>query len=107
MLSTLIKELEFFLDSESEVNYGEVDLAPLLFQDDINRMAVAVTDAQDGIDRLENLAESKLLDFHGDKSVFLVVGSKKDKDHIISELRISPLTLYNKPLKQVKGTISQ
>ena len=57
---------DFFCDSEYEISYGEVNLQPLLFQDDVARLALDVVSAQMGNNKMETLAETKLLDFNLD-----------------------------------------
>ena len=87
----------FCKGSETETNYGNVEIRPILFQDDISRMAQNISDAQEGNDRLETLTETKLLDFNLDKSVFLIVGKERNRCKIKAELVMNPLTLYGKP----------
>ena len=70
---------ENFKDSESEVEYSGMKLGPCLFQDDIARLAGNLDAVREGNKRVENMAESKLLDFNLDKSSFLIIRSKKLK----------------------------
>ena len=77
---------DFFRNSVDEVNYFGLELAPLLFQDDVARLASSVSSAQSGNDRMDCVAASKLLQLHKDKSCFTVFGSKKAKQHISQEL---------------------
>ena len=55
---------DFFCDSEYEVNYGEVALQPLLYQDDEARLSTDLESVQMGNTRMEALAETKLLDYN-------------------------------------------
>ena len=59
---------KFFRTSKNELSYGHVSLQPLLFQDDINHICTNLVDVQAGIRKLENVTESKLLDFNVEKS---------------------------------------
>ena len=68
---------DYFKDSCHEVNYADIQLGPLLYQDDIKRLSDDIPAAQLGVYKLEQIAESKLLDFNIVKSSFLVIGSKK------------------------------
>ena len=93
---------DYFSDSEDELNYGDVRIQPLLYQDDVLRLATNIVSAQKGNDKMETLAETKLLDYNMDKSCFILFGSNKDRKKIEDELNEHPLVLYNKPMKQVK-----
>ena len=90
-----------FRNSEYEISYGEEELKPLLFQDDIGRICDSVEAAQHGNDRVAHVMESKLLDFNIDKSCFLVVGNDKSKENIRNQLEVSPLTLSGFPMKEM------
>ena len=70
---------DFFKESEYEVSYGDIELQPLLYQDDVARMALDIESAQIGNDKMEALAETKLLDYNLEKSCFIVIGSKKTR----------------------------
>jgi hypothetical protein len=47
-------------------------LGPALFQDDVSRLCDDPVSAQMGNDRMEAMAETKLLDFNMDKSCLLL-----------------------------------
>ena len=91
---------DFFRDSEDEVNYGGISLRPLLFQDDVARLSDNIRSAQIGNDRMESVAETKLLDFNTEKSCFLVFGSKKRRLELESGMKSNPLMLCNNPMPQ-------
>ena len=93
---------DMFCDSDYEVWYGEVRLQPMLFQDDVMRMAEGVLEAQVGNIFMETVAERKLLSFNQSKSVYMVVGKEKNKKKIFNELERNPLTLCGKPMKQAE-----
>ena len=69
----------FFKDSIDELSYGLTRIQPLLFQDDISRVATNVLAAQKGNNRMESVMETKLLDFNLDKSCYIVIGNEKSK----------------------------
>jgi hypothetical protein len=46
-----------------------------------------------GNDRMENMAETKLLDYNLEKSCFIVIGDEKSRQKINDKLVIRPLTL--------------
>ena len=66
-----------FADSDGEVDYLGLQLAPLILMDDIARMTDNIESAQDGNRRMEHLLDSKCLKFNILKSKFLVMGTKK------------------------------
>jgi hypothetical protein len=59
---------EHFRESPYEISYGELNLQPLLFQDDVCRMSLTPEAAEMGNRKMESVMESKLLDFNLDKS---------------------------------------
>ena len=90
-----------FRYSDHEISYGEEDMKPFLFQDDIARVCDSLEAAQHGNDLVTHVMESKLLDFNLDKSCFMVVGNEKTKDNIMNKVDSSPLTLSGCPMKMV------
>ena len=73
---------EKFKDSNDEVKYLDLPMAPIIFQDDIGRLAENLESVQMGYNRIEKMAEEKLLDFNLDKSCFLLIGNKKFRSKI-------------------------
>ena len=92
---------DFFSTSEYEISYGDLALSPLLFQDDISRIAVSPFTAQMGNDKLEALAETKLLDFNMDKSCIIVIGNSKLRKKLEDDFESNPPLLYGQKMKQV------
>ena len=84
---------DFFKDSEDEVNYLGIPLAPLLSQDDVVRLSLSVSAAQAGNTRMMNVAETELLNFNQQKSCYAVFGSERRRLEILNELADSPLKL--------------
>ena len=68
--------IDFFATSTTEVTYFGVKLGPMLFQDDIARLAASVESAQFGNSMMERVAETKLLDYNLEKSAYMVFGKK-------------------------------
>ena len=66
------------------------------------RLANSLEDEQAGLTKLEQLAESKLLDYNITKTCAIVVGAKKARMHLKEELSKNPLKLYNKDLATKK-----
>ena len=59
---------KFFKNSVEETSYFSVRLQPLLYQDDVARIASTVKSAQSGNRKMEVIAETKLLDYNYEKS---------------------------------------
>ena len=92
---------DYFGGSEDEVCYAGLRLQPLLFQDDISRLANDPASLQAGNDRLEVMAETKLLDLNLEKSGYMIVGKNKASQQIIEQLLSNPVTLCGKPMNCV------
>ena len=91
----------FFNKSSHEISYVDLNLQPLLFQDDIFRMCSSAFSAQMGNEYIDAVMETKLLDFNLDKSCYLVIGDKKSQAILKSDLSVNPLKLSGKPMKEV------
>ena len=89
---------DFFAGSEYEVSYGGLMLGPALFQDDVSRLCEDPVSAQMGNDRMESMAETKLLDFNQGKSCYMVIGSKKARANMQERLCENPLLLYGEKM---------
>ena len=96
--------MEYFKDSIDEASYFSVRLQPLLYQDDVARIAPTVESAQAGNVKMEVIAETKLLDYNHEKSAFMIVGNKKARHKIEQELEESPLMFCDRPMNQVTNT---
>ena len=77
---------DMFCDSDYEVWYGEVKFRPMLFQDDVMRMAEGRDEAQVGNVFMETVAETKLLSFKQLKSVCMVVSNNSNKKKLLKEI---------------------
>ena len=91
-----------FKYSANELSYGEEELRPLLFQDDIARVCDSVVAAQAGNELVTHVMESKLLDFNIEKSCYMVVGDKKSKKDMRLQLEDAPITLSGFTMKEVE-----
>ena len=74
-----------------------------MFVDVVTRLAESLEAAQDGNNRMEKMAECKLLDFNFDKSCAIVIGSKKFRRVINEKYLNKPITLCNRPMKIVES----
>ena len=70
---------DYFQNSEVEVSYGDVDLQTLLYQNDVARLSQDLSSTQLGNDKMESMAEYKLLDFNLKKSCFILFGNKSQR----------------------------
>ena len=93
--------VDFFSSSEEEISYGPFPLLPQSFQDDLCRLCQDPLSSQNGLDRFENLAESKLLSYNLSKSKIVIMGEKHARKRLMKEFEDSPSTLYGKPLEVV------
>ena len=91
---------EFFHNSEHEVNYGNVVINPLLYQDDVARLSLDLKSVQIGNDKMEAVAERKLLNYNLEKSCFTVIGSKKTRAKMQQEVKECPVLLCGAEMKQ-------
>ena len=78
---------EHFEDDEDEIDYSGLKIKPCLFQDDVARIANNLKSVQKGNEKMESLAESKLLDYNFEKSTMILLGSRKFQNKIKSELK--------------------
>ena len=72
----------------------------MLYQDDVARISESIGDAQAGNDKMESLAESKLLDYNLEKSCFILVGKKNAREKLEEQNERSPLTLCGRNMVQ-------
>ena len=56
-----------------EVSYGSIPMRPIIFQDDIARMCLSRSGAQAGNIKLAQMAKLKQLEFHPDKTGFILL----------------------------------
>ena len=90
---------DFFEDSEHEVCYGQVEVKPVLLQDDVCRGAVSAESAQAGVFRMEAMAETKGLDFNEDKSCYVIFGKGQARTKMEEDFLRNPVKLYGNQMK--------
>ena len=88
---------EVFKDSENEVSIASVKLAPMLYMDNCMHLSDNIDDAQAGLTKLKQVAESKLLNYNLKKTTFVVVGDATAKKKLEEQLKKKPLMFYNTP----------
>ena len=82
---------DYFDDENEEIDYSGIKIKPCLFQDDVATLAIDLKSVQKGNDKVEALAESKLLDYNHEKSSMLILGSRKFQKKINDELKSNPI----------------
>ena len=82
---------QHFGDGGEDLEYGEVSVEPLAYQDDIMIGSKDVMAAQAGNTKLAAMLKDKGLDAHPDKTCFLICGSKTLKEKSQKELEVNPL----------------
>lgn len=97
---------DYFGENEEEENeevcYGDMNLRPLLYQDDVLKMSETRLSSQVANNKMETMAETKLLDFNLDKSAYLITGNRKARKDIMGEIVGNPLIFCGEKMKKVK-----
>ena len=84
---------DFFQKDEHEVSFGDVMLGPALFQVDVARLFDDPVAAQIGNDKMEAMAEIKLLDFNMDKLCLIAMGRKKARTDLEEKNNCKPSSI--------------
>ena len=87
-----------FRGSADEYYYGNERCQGVIYQDDTGRSSRTVSQAQSG----NAVFKDKGVEAHPDKSSYIVCGSKKYKDKVIAELKITPLKFGDFNMKHEK-----
>jgi hypothetical protein len=82
---------QFTPGGPEELSYGGVDLAPLLFQDDFLHGAEGLPQAREANRKVNIMVKQRALGLNSKKSVCIVIGSKKQRKEITSQLKENPL----------------
>ena len=85
---------------KDELKYGEVGLAPLMYQDDFIQSALGVEEARRASRKVGVLLKERALSLNGKKSVCLVLGSRKQKKQITEELETNPILCGEVEIKE-------
>ena len=93
---------EAFEDSNSEIMYKELKLAPLVFLDDIGRMGDDRNSAQEANEKVEAMVDSKQLSLNLDKSSYMIFGNQKSRKKIRNQIKANPITLNGIVIKEEK-----
>ena len=82
---------EFAPGGEDEMSYGDVPLAPLIFQDDVIHTVGGLREARLSNEKTDRAVKKLNLTLNQDKTTFLIIGSRKQKQSILKELEEKPL----------------
>lgn len=85
-----------------QLNYGTVPMAPLMFQDDLADSSDTITKARDTNKRVDLLVKQHCLDLNRDKTVCIIMGSKKQQTETSEELSLNPLWCGDFIMKEKK-----
>jgi hypothetical protein len=86
---------EFIPGGRDEMTYGDVPLAPLIFQDDVIHTAEGLKEARVANEKMDRVISKLNLCLNQDKTVCLVMGSRKQKQDVWSEIESQPLMCGN------------
>ena len=78
-----------------QMEFGDVPLAPLMWMDDILNSVQGIIEAREANKKVDTLMKQRGLTLNKDKSVCLVIGSKKQKQEVTRELEKQPLICGN------------
>ena len=84
---------EFLPGDRDEMNYGDVPLAlgPMIFQDDVIHLAGGISEARLANGKIDRVVKRLNLRLNQDKTVYLIMGSKKQLLDMSTELDSDPL----------------
>ena len=91
---------DYFKYSENEISYSDLRMQPMIYQDDLARIAISRESAQAGNDLIETCLETKLLDLHADKSCYILTGNQEKVKLLRKEIDQNAITLYGEQLKE-------
>ena len=81
-----------FNHDDNVMMYGNVRIQPLAYQDDIASINNSVSMTRIQSKKISFMLDTKLLEGHQEKTIFLVIGSKTFKEQVKVELEQEPLT---------------
>ena len=73
------------------MNYGEIPLAPFIFQDDVIHAVGGLDEAIRANEKTDRAVKKLNLSLNQDKTTFLIIGSRKQKLDVLKELEEKPL----------------
>ena len=76
---------------DNELWYGEVPMAPVMLQDDLMHGAKGAIEARSASEKVDKVMKERGLHLSEDKCIYVVMGTKKQKEKLRSEFEINPL----------------
>ena len=92
--------VKMFDGSEDEFRYGRVLGSPAIWMDDVFRGVGSVNAAIAGHVKLDMLASLSQLSFHEEKSCYILMGSKTQKEKMRKEIEMKPLRCGSFEIKE-------
>ena len=86
---------EMFRGSRDEINYGTVRIQPLIFQDDVLRLADCLSSVKAGNMKIGNIMNQKKLKLNEDKTGFIMMGNEIEKKRTRVIIERSPIVCGN------------
>ena len=74
-----------------ELNYGQVAIGPCMFQDDLIHPSTTTTRAREASRKMNQVMKKHALKLNKEKSVMILMGSKKQKQEILNEIENNPI----------------
>ena len=87
---------------EEELEYGGVQLAPLMFQDDFLQGTGRLEEARRASEKVNSMLKQRALKLNSRKSVCLVMGTTKQKMEITKQLKQKPLMCGEVEIKEAR-----
>ena len=94
---------EKFSQSYHEISYGNLNLQPLLFQDDVMRASESIESLIFGNQIIDHIMKEKVLELNTDKSNYMLIGEDKVTIEIRKELSQRVIRLGGQPIKESKS----
>ena len=82
------------------MEYGDIKVQPLAYQDDIMKGSKDMLGAQAGNVKLATMLKDKVLSAHPDKTCYIVRGSKKFKEKVDKDIQTNPIVFDSVSIKQ-------
>ena len=73
---------DFFKDGNDIDKYGNIDLQPLAYQDDVGSLCKSVSNVRSQAEKMAKMISSKNLTAHPNKTGVTILGSKKFRKHV-------------------------
>ena len=90
-----------FKDCENTVKYGNINILPLAYQDDIGDVVTNVMMIKEHAKRIDNLLAEKNLEAHKSKTGIAILGSKSYRDKCERDLNDNPVKIGTFEVKKL------